>query len=300
MKDNAPWQDRQDDPENDFKGGAARKGLRAYVVRDEAEEAARVEGREAAQALDDTLMRSLRDDVLARRERAKSRLNLYTYGQKEVASEKLVRNKKTGQIKSVPYTFPYVAPDPVRASRLRRAIKTQRQYKMPKAVPKGRSAVARFEREWKGKRSPLVTVKFTHNTRLTYVIWLEIANQGRYAIIARARKYWGDKLMSEIKSIANLKQYRDRIALGPQPTEREVFEQHVAKVEAFEGKPYEPWGPERKSRRIKRKRDYDPDEARENRERARIYEQGSGPALRTYQEKKPERMMSLSRLYPPR
>lgn len=50
----------------------------------------------------------------------------------------------------------------------------------------------------------LAELVFSHDDSLDYPVWLEIANGGRYAIIAPAVDYWGPKLMNDIQRIMNL------------------------------------------------------------------------------------------------
>lgn len=154
MKENAPWTDRPDRPadvENDipaFRGGAARRGLRAYVVKNKDEEIANEVGRTQAK----------RADV------------------KGLANINQVR-KSVGQM---------------------------RMNKLPKNM----SASTAFEKKLRSTRTALVDFRFTHNQKLRYPIYLEIANGGRYSIIAPALAYWTPIIMARIKSLANLVQYR--------------------------------------------------------------------------------------------
>jgi len=50
----------------------------------------------------------------------------------------------------------------------------------------------------------LTELVFSHGDDVPYGVWLEIANAGRYAIIAPAIDYWGPKLMQDIQRIVNL------------------------------------------------------------------------------------------------
>lgn len=52
--------------------------------------------------------------------------------------------------------------------------------------------------------SVLAELVFSHDPALDYTIWLEVANGGKYAIIARAIDYWGPILMRDIQRIINL------------------------------------------------------------------------------------------------
>jgi hypothetical protein len=50
----------------------------------------------------------------------------------------------------------------------------------------------------------LAELVFSHDDSLDYPVWLEIANGGKYAIIAPAIDYWGPKLMQDVTRIVNL------------------------------------------------------------------------------------------------
>jgi hypothetical protein len=50
----------------------------------------------------------------------------------------------------------------------------------------------------------LAELVFSHGENVPYAVWLEIANGGRYAIIAPAIDYWGPRLMQDVQRIVNL------------------------------------------------------------------------------------------------
>ncbi len=50
----------------------------------------------------------------------------------------------------------------------------------------------------------LAELVFSHDESLDYPVWLELANGGRYAIIAPAIDYWGPRLMQDVQRIVNL------------------------------------------------------------------------------------------------
>lgn len=263
MKQHAPWQDRTE---------AARKGLRAYVVDRPEEGAAYEEGRAAAKNIDDLLLDELVLQTRERREAAQRRLGVLQRGQAGFSQEMVRRNRRTKEIvKRYTLEYPEVPPQPKAASRLKYNLRTQRQYRRPRSVPKGRSAVAQFEKEWKGQVSQLVEVKFKHNTKLSYPIWLEIANQGRYAIIAKAVGHFSPVMMAKIKQIANLKQFRDKLAIAPQRTQAEIYQEFVREEEWEKGKPYEPWSKERQQRRKARRMTYNREAEKARREDNRAY-----------------------------
>lgn len=51
---------------------------------------------------------------------------------------------------------------------------------------------------------PIGTIIISHDQTLDYVIWLEIANQGRYSIIRPALDYWAPKTQAVLQGMANL------------------------------------------------------------------------------------------------
>lgn len=50
----------------------------------------------------------------------------------------------------------------------------------------------------------LAELIFSHDPDLDYTLWLEIANGGKYAIIAKAIDVWGPILMRDMQRIMNL------------------------------------------------------------------------------------------------
>jgi hypothetical protein len=52
--------------------------------------------------------------------------------------------------------------------------------------------------------SVLAELVFSHDPSLDYTVWLEIANGGKYAIIAPAIDVWGARLMQDVQRIVNL------------------------------------------------------------------------------------------------
>lgn len=239
MKDNAPWTDRT---------GQARAGLQAFVRANRDESATYSALESEARNKDALLLDELNAIIRERRERARTRV---------------VTLKTIGNVAG--------------ARQLQKNIRNQRQYRNLRTVPVGRSAVRALQTQWRGTRAPLVDVVFRHRPGLRYAIWLEIANQGRYAIISRAIDYWGPRIMNRIRSLHNLVQYRDKISLsdiqtpqGLNETAAQRFEAYVADKRRW-GEPYTPWGQESKSRRKKRKRYYNPEEARERRAQNKQY-----------------------------
>jgi len=50
----------------------------------------------------------------------------------------------------------------------------------------------------------LTEMIFSHDPDLDYTLWLEIANSGKYAIIAKAVDVWGPIIMRDLQRIINL------------------------------------------------------------------------------------------------
>lgn len=51
---------------------------------------------------------------------------------------------------------------------------------------------------------PIGTIVIAHDQTLDYVIWLEIANQGRYSIIRPALDYWAPRTKRSLQNMVNL------------------------------------------------------------------------------------------------
>lgn len=284
MRQHAPWQDQTTD---------ARKGLRAKVIKNKEDAQLYASLMSEARNQDAELKDILDRERLRRKEVAKARLALYEGGTYVATKIDIKLVRKGGKIHRYGKILEkkFVPPDPRKASRLRYNLKRQKQYKRVHTVPKGRSAVHQLETQWRGIRSPIVQVLFTHNTRLTYAIWLEIANQGRYAIISRAVNYWGKKMFAEIEQIARLKQYRDRINLGPErKTAGEEFFEYADRRTAQTGREYEAWSPTKRRERKERRENYDPEESKAAREATKAYRQVAGTDVRQYKEPEVQRM----------
>jgi hypothetical protein len=148
--------------------------------------------------------------------------------------------------------------------------KYDRTFARRDALPKNKSAVVAFEKATRSNRLPVVYLKFSHHPRVTYAVWLEIAKGGRYAIVGPATEYWGQKFLNEINSLVQLKQYRDRIVLGEIQTAKESsaerFAAHSERMTAKHGS-YTPWSDDLKAERKRRRKYYDPDTARKQRQR---------------------------------
>lgn len=67
------------------------------------------------------------------------------------------------------------------------------------------------QRSTLGERTkfPIMRIILRHGTTVAreYGLWLEVGNQGRYAIIAPAVSYWGAKTMQTLQRIINLGQF---------------------------------------------------------------------------------------------
>lgn len=102
---------------------------------------------------------------------------------------------------------------------------------------------------------------------IAYVLWLEVANQGRYGIISRALAYWGAKLHSRLRQVVHLVQFEEvGLTLGDVVTPEQQFQQHIAKMERFgragSYKPFDPAVRKRYTARKKRARQLNREETR--------------------------------------
>lgn len=287
MRQNASWQDtdvtrgREPNKETIYPAGTARKGLRAYVMRFQEDTTSETAARVEAVKKDQLRLDELQKEARERREPLQAQRTRARLGTKE---------RKEGD----KVLLPYAPPNPVEERRLSKRLK-QRQYRKPTRVPKGQSAVKAFEKGEAGRRIPLVEVKFTHNTDLPYVIWLEIAKQGRYAIISRAIAQFRGVLFREISQIAKLKQYRDKFQMPKYQSNAETFKEHVDYYEEATGRDYEPWSPTRQRRRTKATARYDAGVEKKYRaalkvRNARNARKQDNEGLRVYEEKRPETM----------
>lgn len=299
MKTTAPWTDRTE---------KARKGLTAFVDRTEksTDISQEEEGMADAKAKDEVTLQNLnqgRRDLKDHYERLRlawSNADAVQQLEEKVAAA----NKRTG---SAPLMAgmdalerqydEHAASDRrshARARELERKLKTQKRFKRLSRVPKGQSAVTAFKKELAGMKVPLFTVRFQHNRDVTYAIWLEIAHEGRFNIIARTVDHWSSKFMAEVKRIANLKQYRDRIVLGAASTPEQRFADNAAAYEKDRGEPYRPWTRERQRARVVANRRYNPEEEKKRREdiksRLDVRSKGVKRATRKFEEVVPQTM----------
>lgn len=242
MKQNAPWTDRTEaereeeflkDPHRVPYPLGARAGLRAVVNDIPGEHAAYKSGISAARKAD-------RATLIQTNAARKSALN--DFGKQTTT---LV---KSGQMS--------------KAEGQRLYTQAKKNYQPLKSLPMSSSAVGQFKKAFKSQQTPVLTITFSHHPRVWYAIWLEIAKGGRWGIINRATAHWGRKFYAEVRRLANLKQYRERIAMGPEPTPREQFDEYAATQTAKTGRPYEEWSRSTRSRRKRRRLDYDPEKSR--------------------------------------
>lgn len=150
-----------------------------------------------------------------------------------------------------------IAKDIATRAKLNAQRKAKGQIRLAK-VPKGQSAVQAVEMDINRAIGPVVRIVFTQSDRLSYTIWLEIANQGRYSILRPTLDRFGPEMARRVKRIANLKQFRDmnlRENFLQEATEEERFEKHVRGFEKLEGRKYVPWSPERQAKSVQRKSD---------------------------------------------
>lgn len=263
MKDHAPWEDRSITLRQKlgFTGKNARQSLFVRVVVDEAQQKAYEAGLSVAKKADRKLLTQLN---------------------RERRGEAARRTVKGTVVQGV-------------------GVRTESQFKAIalKKVPTHLSNVVAFEKKFYKESAPVVQLEFSHGRNIPYAIWLEIARNGRYAIIARALEYWGNKFMAEIRSRVNLVQYRG-MAIGEMESQSSQFQNYVARQNeklASQGRPaYQPWSQEIKQERSRRRKYYNPQKARAWRER-RLEEEAAeaesffrrnepDTSLRTYQPQK--------------
>lgn len=135
-----------------------------------------------------------------------------------------------------------------------------KRYQPRSKLPKSRSAEVAFQKE-QARRFPLVEIRFQHNMRLTYALWLEVANQQRFSIIGPAMAHFTPKFMLEIKRIANLKQYREsNLVLSNTTSASEEYERHFERTSReyeIEGRaPYQSWNDYKRSEKQRRQPEY--------------------------------------------
>lgn len=124
------------------------------------------------------------------------------------------------------------------------------------AVSKRSSQVERVNLEFRKNRFPIVDLIFKHDyERVIYARWLEIANGGRYSIIAPALDYWGPKLMNNIKRLNNLVQFQGMYTFGEEISPEEMFKQYVERRSQEPGG-YQPWNEELRQNKRRNRRYY--------------------------------------------
>lgn len=280
MRSNAPWRDRTESEKveaiaKDIEFGrkrssvpyppGARAGLRAFVSSEASELKSYDAGIKLAQAQDRATFGA------AQRERTK----LVSRETRKIRSQ--VESGKIGKQEA-------------------RSLVQQIKRDHPAINTRGKdSAVFQFKKQFRSEQIPLVDITFSHHPRVWYARYLEIANGGRYSIIDKTIDRYAGKFMAEMKRIANLKQYRDRLTIGPEISPEQVFE-NVAHREQFgdrlapgKGRQYEPWSPVKKKRRKERRGYYDPDKAREYYLR-RLQEENEGITNWVNQREREEKM----------
>lgn len=242
MKQHAPWTDRTEeereqealkDPHRVPYPLGARAGLRVRVIEVEGESTAFKKGMDAAKKAD----RLALGQVNATRKNTLHDIGIRTRSA-----------VKSGEISRQQGSEIYTA--------------AKAKYARLTRLPASRSAVSQFQKQFFSQRTPILAIRFSHHPRVWYAIWLEIAKGGRWGIISKAQEHWGKKFFAEVRRIANLKQYRERIAYGPAPSPKQEFDEYVALQSAKNNKPYEQWSRTTKVRRAKRRKEYDPVKAR--------------------------------------
>lgn len=111
------------------------------------------------------------------------------------------------------------------------------------------SAEAEVRKLHRSLKSPIAEVVFTHDPKVPYAIWLEIAFNGRYAIIPKTIAHWEPKLLNRIRSNLNLVQFRDQVTFGEVTSTQQQMEEYLAAGN-------QPWTPERQAKRRESRRRY--------------------------------------------
>lgn len=126
-----------------------------------------------------------------------------------------------------------------------------------KRVPKAQSHVAMFKASFKTEKLLIGNIHLSYGDRPPhYALWLEVANQGRYSIITRARDHWGETLRKRLQRVANLVQFQKyNITFGEEVSPEAQFREFIAKN--FGGQlaePYYPHDPARRKMNVARRR----------------------------------------------
>lgn len=218
MKKEARWQDRTH---------AARDSLQARVVAYNNEDAEYRSGLRDAARQDASLLRQLNE----------GRRRGITYGTTTYTS------KRTGE------TITTIDKNSANRTPSQSAL-------IPlKRLPSKLSAVSAFKANQLPNKVLIGEIRLGYgdNPRaVPHAIWLEIANQGRYAIISRATEYWGSKLHGRLRQVAKLKQFEGLITFGDEVSAAETFSRYAAKEARLEG--YTPHDPVRRKMKVARRR----------------------------------------------
>lgn len=235
MKENAPWKD---------KTGTARKSLEAWV--EEGKQQAEAEGIAAkdlqeAQRKDRELLQYLNETAAA---------NLI-----ENETAKIERLLARGKISEE------------EASEMRFNIRDAKPITYLKVSAEDSYVTALFAKQNQPQRKTfLFQVHFHYNLNpkiYRYILWLEIANGGRYSIIGPAYNYWSRRFIGKLKSLSNLKPLQGQFTTPELPlavtSPSEAFAQYVpqaTKGRKFAGtkSPYSPFDLGIKEERAYRKR----------------------------------------------
>ena len=215
MKDNAPWQDRSHN---------ARDSLRARVLSDETEAATYASGLAKARAEDAKKLKKLNAE---RRGAAGSQTITVGRGDDARTTQTLGSLRTGGAAAKIAL----------------------------KRVPSHLSSVVAYKAGYKPEKVLIGQIKLSYGgdrNQVPYAVWLEVANQGRYAIIARAIDYWGGIFIQRLRQVARLKQFRDIISFGDIETPEQAFSDFVRREELW-GEPYTPHDSQRRKMNVKRR-----------------------------------------------
>jgi len=238
MRQNAVWTDR--DPRTRVRQDgrnhqSARKGLVAEVQYTEKETDAHTFGLNVAKNLDAHLLNKInaqrKKDSDARDKQSQEKAN------DKALSIAHRRGLSADEVKPVHIKSSYIPVSKLQSSE---------------------SHIPAFERQFRKDFRLIGTVKFHYNKYRTYAIWLEVAHGGRFGIISRALQYWGAKMKTEIKRIANLKQFQKQLSTYnyKAASEAEKFEAFVQQTVSQErtGRGYTPFSRAAQNERARRRR----------------------------------------------
>jgi hypothetical protein len=248
MKQNAPWNDRS----AKVRARLVKRGVLAasnvpariglHVTVDDSEEKAYNKGR--AELTSDAIAQAESDYKRAVRQAENDYRQANTVGYEQTL-ERLLPKVESGM-----FTIEEARIIAERRSTTSTVIVPQSVTKGVKKSKPNFTGRNDFDKEYRSQRMPVVSLTFGYGKNVPYAVFLEIANGGRYAIIGPATERYADKFFNDVRRIANLKQFRDRIIFGEQTTPEQRFEEYTAAGG-------ESWTSSRKEARAKRRPESD-------------------------------------------